>query len=110
MPAAPGFERLAAWDALYRARPASAPGYQPVEVGEGDTALRIACATDSAPTSIAGRLKRLGLAGLLQNPSGLRAMAASQCVLFAPLPAAAGAKDERQAAFVRLTIPLEPGP
>jgi len=111
MPVAPGYERLAAWDALYRARPASVPGYQPVEVGEGDTALRLACATDSAPASAAGKLERLGLAGLLQNPSGLRAMAASQCVLFAPLPAAASGTDsERKAAFVRLTIALEPGP
>ena len=105
MPAVPGYARLAAWDAVYSARPNIWQGQGPAQVVQGEIALRL---NNSAGARTAGpitELERLGYSGLLQQPCGLRGLTRNQCVLFIPLEHKSGAAD-----FMRLSFPLEPEP
>lgn len=105
LPVKPGMDRLLALAGTFTRAGMDAEHGADLAYTEAQAALSDMLG-EGWPEVAVDPLYRLGWAGLLRNPLGLRAMMGNQGVLLIPLKTDQSAK-EATASFARLTLPLE---
>jgi len=105
LPVKPGRDRLLALARVFARVGMDVGAGEAIANDEAESALRDLL-LEGWPEVAGAPPARLGWAGLLQNPLGLRAVMGNQGVLLMPLKTDLGAK-EATASFARLTLPLE---